>query len=125
MRLLFATLIAVGGLAAAQPALADGGLDPGRAAQSLCKGPLGEKLGADCVGRLTSLIGSCLAQSSSPDAVKACVQAQLPAPQQGAERKKSDLAAIVAACKAQLGSGDAWKACVKAKLGGATPGAQK
>ena len=46
MRLLVAVLVSTVGLAVVQPALAEGGFDPGRAAQSPCSTPVGPKLGA-------------------------------------------------------------------------------
>jgi hypothetical protein len=139
MRLLFAALIATAGLAVAQPALAEGGFDPGRAAQSFCATPAGLRLGADCVSKLTALLSACKAQAASADAFKACVQAQLPST--GGDRKSdldpgrvaqslcegplgaklgSDcvarLTALVTSCKGQAASPDGLKACVDAQL---------
>jgi hypothetical protein len=139
MRLLLAALVSAAGLAAVQPALAEGGFDPGRAAQSLCSTPAGLKLGSDCVTKVTALLSACKAQASTPDAFKACVQAQLPAP--GGDKtndldpgrvaqslcqgplgaKLGDgcvarLTAIVAGCKGQAGSPDGLKSCVTAQL---------
>jgi hypothetical protein len=139
MRLVLAALIAAAGLAVAQPALAEGGFDPARAAQSLCSTPAGQKLGADCLAKLTSLLTSCKSQTSSPDAFKACVRTQLPAEptQKGSDLDPGRLArslcstpagqklgadcvakltALVEGCKSKVGSPDSLKACIQALL---------
>jgi hypothetical protein len=123
VRLALVVLVSALGLAAAQPALANGGPDPklagliasckarssgdalkecvtsqlkttekgldtGRAAQSLCKGELGLRLGAACVSKLSALLASCKARTSG-DAWKECVKSQLTA----AGRERSQLPA--------------------------------
>jgi hypothetical protein len=142
MRLLVTALVSTVGLAVAQPALAEGGFDPGRAAQSLCSTPVGLRLGADCVSRLTSLLTTCKAQASTQDSFKACVQAQLPAGTGRGDDRKRDfdpgravqslcqgpigqklgadcvarLTSLLTTCKAQASTQDAFKACVSTQL---------
>lgn len=112
-----------------------GGVETGRAAQSLCKGELGVRLGTACVTKLTGLFATCKARSSG-DAWKECVKSQLTGA--GTERDFDPAKVAQSLCQGELGaklgegcvaklstliascngssSGDGWKACVKSQL---------
>ena len=178
VRLALVVLVSALGLAAAQPALANGGPDPklsgliasckarssgdawkacvkaqlkakekssdsvdtGRAAQSLCQGELGVRLGAACVTKLSTLLASCKARTSG-DAWKECVTSQLPtAPEKSGSAGFDPARAAQSLCHGPLGvtlgdgcvtkltgvltgcrgqasrAGDTFKACVTAQL---------